>query len=69
MKELNECKQYFKELHLNCLKNNSFSKDIFQSTELAQYETFCNTLNFIYDSEFQLVKPIWINEALNEFYK
>ena len=68
MKKLNECKEYFKELHLNCSKYNSFQKNIFDSTELAQYEAFCDALDFIYGSEFQQVKSIWINEALNEFY-
>lgn len=68
MKKLNECKEYFKELHLNCSKYNSFQKNIFDSTELAQYEAFCDVLDFIYGSEFQQVKSVWINEALNEFY-
>lgn len=68
MKNLNECKEYFKDLYMNCLSDDAFDKSIFESTELARYEMFCETLKFIFGEEFKQIEPHWANEALNEFY-
>lgn len=68
MKKLIECKDYYKDLYMNCLENNSFEKSIFESAENAQYKTFCETLRFIYGADFENIMPHWSNEALKEFY-
>lgn len=68
MKNLSECKEYFNDLYMDCLKTNSFGKSIFESTEKARYETFCETLNFIYGTDFKNIKANWANDASNEFY-
>ena len=41
---------------------------IFESTEKARYETFCETLKFIYGADFENIMPNWSNDALKEFY-
>ena len=46
MKKLEECKEYYKDLYFNCLESNAFDKNIFDSTDLARYEMFCETLKF-----------------------
>lgn len=33
MKNLSECKEYYKDLYMNCLENDSFEKSIFESIE------------------------------------
>lgn len=43
-------------------------KAIFESTEKARYETFCETLKFIYGADFENIMPNWSNDALKEFY-
>lgn len=53
MKNLSECKEYYKDLYMDCLENDSFEKSIFESTEKARYETFCETLKFIYGEDFK----------------
>lgn len=68
MKKLIECKEYYKDLYMDCLANTSFEKSIFESTERAKYETFCDTLSFIYGIDFEKIKPIWSNEANKEFF-
>lgn len=68
MKNLSECKEYFNDLYMDCLKTNSFGKSIFESTEKARYETFCETLKFIYGAVFENIMPHWANDASKEFY-
>ena len=68
MKSLSECKEYYKYLYMDCLENDSFEKSIFESTEKAKYETFCETLQFIYGADFKNIMPNWSNDALKEFY-
>lgn len=68
MKSLNECKEYFKDLYMNCLSDDAFDKSIFENTELARYEMFCETLTFIFGEEFKEAKPHWASEAIKEFY-
>lgn len=43
-------------------------KKHFESTEKAKYETFCETLQFIYGADFKNIMPNWSNDALKEFY-
>lgn len=68
MKKLIECREYFKDLLTDCLCDDALEKSIFDSTEKVRYETFCETLKFVYGQEFELIKPIWVQETLNEFY-
>lgn len=68
MKNLSECKEYYKDLYMDCLENDSFEKSIFESTEKARYETFCETLKFIYGADFENIMPNWSNDASKEFY-
>lgn len=68
MRKLSECKNYFKDLLFNCLDENGFDKNPFDCTERAQYETFINTLKFVYGTEFENIRPTWTQEALNEYY-
>lgn len=68
MKKINDCKEYFKCIFTNCLAEDALGKSIFDSTKKAQFEMFCETLKFVYDEEFEKVKPIWTQETLNEFY-
>lgn len=68
MKKLTECREYFKDLLTDCLCEDALEKSIFDSTEKARYETFCETLKFVYGQEFELIEPIWVQETLNEFY-
>lgn len=68
MKNLSECKEYYKDLYMDCLKNDSFEKSIFESTEKARFETFCETLKFIYGADFENIMSNWSNDALKEFY-
>lgn len=53
---------------MDCLENDSFEKSIFESTEKARYETFCETLKFIYGADFENIMPNWANDASKEFY-
>ena len=69
MKSLIDCKEYYKDLYIDCLKYDAFSKSIFESTEKARHEMFCETLLFIYGAEFDKISQVWSQEALNEFYK
>ena len=68
IKTLNECKEYFKKLYTDCLVESAFEQSIFDSTEKARYEMFCDTLNFIYGKKFEKMKPFWIQEASNEYF-
>ena len=68
MKNLIECKEYYKDLYMDCLENNSFEKNIFESTEKSRYETFCETLRFIYGVDFENIMLNWANDAAKEFY-
>ena len=68
MKKLEECKEYYKDLYFNCLESNAFDKNIFDSTDLARYEMFCETLKFIYGDNFEAVRPVWSSEAAKEFF-
>lgn len=68
MKNLSECKEYYKDLYMDCLENDSFGKSIFESTEKARYDTFCEVLKFIYGSDFESIKLSWANDASKEFY-
>lgn len=56
MKNLSECKEYYKDLYTNCL------------TDKARYETFCETLKFIYGADFKNIMPNWSSDASKEFY-
>lgn len=68
MRKLTECKEFFKDLYCDCLNENGFEESPCECTERAQFETFCNTLHFIYRQEFENVKARWTQEALKEFY-
>lgn len=68
MKKLSECEEYYKDLYFDCLTENAFEKSIFESTSLARFEMFCETLEFVYGTEFNQIKPIWSQEELNDFY-
>lgn len=68
MKNLHDCKEFFKDLHMNCLSESAFDKDIFTSTERARYEMFCETLKFIFGEKFEEIELYWVNESLNEYY-
>lgn len=68
MKNLSECKEYYKDLYMDCLKKDSFEKSIFESTEKSRYEAFCETLKFIYGADFENIMPNWANDASKEFY-
>lgn len=65
MKKIAECKEFFKDLYMNCLMENAFEKNVFDSTEKARYEMFCETMKFVYGEEFERIKPTWIQELLN----
>ena len=69
MKTLYECKEYFKDLYMDCLENHAFSKSAFESTDLAKFNTLCEALRFIYGADFEYIRPTWAQEALIEFYK
>lgn len=69
MKTLYECKEYFKDLYMDCLEDNAFSKSVFESTDLAKFNTLCETLRFIYGADFEYIRATWTQEALNKFYK
>lgn len=43
-------------------------KKHFESTEKARYETFCETLKFIYGEDFKNIMPNWSSDASKEFY-
>jgi hypothetical protein len=68
MKNLYECKEYYKDLYMDCLSSNSFGKSIFESVDMARYEMFCDTLKFIYGKEFEKVETLWSDEAIKEYY-
>lgn len=68
MKKLEECKEYFKDLYMDCLQEDAFEKNVFESTALARYEMFCETLKFIYGSDFKSARSRWTSEAANEFF-
>lgn len=69
MRKLSECKEFFKDLYFNCLDENGFERNPLECTERTQFETFCNTLNFIFGHEFENIRPIWTQESLNEYYE
>lgn len=58
MKNLNECKEYYKDVFLTWL-------DYRDNKELEAFE---NILRFIYGKEFEEVEAMWKQEALNEYY-
>lgn len=68
MKKITECKEYYKDILINCLVEDALGKSIFESTEKAMFETLCNTLKFVYGKEFEYLKLTWTQETLNEFY-
>lgn len=68
LRKMAECKNYFQDLFMDCLREDAFERSIFDSPEKAMFEMHCNTLKFIYGDEFERVKPVWSQEALNEFY-
>lgn len=69
MKELRECKEYYKDMYMNVLAVEGFEKNAFECVELAQYNAHRETLKFVYGSEFDKIERIWQREALKEFYK
>lgn len=68
MKQLSDCKEYFNDLLFNCLDAGACGKNIYDSTEKAQFETLCDTLKFVYGSAFEAIRPTWTQEALNKYY-
>lgn len=68
MKNLHDCKEFFKDLYFNCLSVDAFSKSIFDCVELSRYEMHCDTLLFVFGDEFKEIKPNWISEASKEYY-
>lgn len=68
MKTLNDCKEYYKDLYMDCLDCGSFDESQQESTEKVRYTTLCDTLRFIYGAEFEKVVNGWNREALNEYY-
>ena len=69
MKTLYECKEYFKDLYMDCLEDHAFDKNVFESIDLTKFNTLCETLRFIYGADFEYIRPTWAQEALNEFYE
>ena len=69
MKKLYECKEYFKDLYMDCMEDIALRKSIFESTDLAKFNTLCETLKFIYGADFDYIRPTWMQEALNKFYE
>jgi len=68
MKSLTDCKEYFRDLYMDCLEEKAFGKSQFDITEKAKFETFCETLKFIYGEQFTRIEPTWTQESLDEFY-
>lgn len=72
MKELEECKEYYKSLYIDVLeelgKTNESGGDYKQTQEAARFETLKNTLIFIYSNSATTFLN-WEKEALNELYK
>lgn len=60
MKKLNECKEYFKDVHKEYLQYRDQDSRV-------RYNTMCETMEFIYP-EFKNVCLNWIQESLNEYY-
>lgn len=60
MKELNECKEYFKDVHMDYLQYRDQDSKV-------RYNMMCETMEFIYP-EFKNVCLNWIQESLNEYY-
>lgn len=68
MKKLSEMKAYFQDLFESCQLAGGFEKSIFDCTERARFEMFCETLGFIYGDAFKDIRPTWTQEALEHFY-
>lgn len=68
MRKLADCKNFFKDLCMDCLDVDATGKSIFDSVEKARYEMYCETLQFIYGQEFDAVRPYWAQDTLNEYY-
>lgn len=69
MKKIEECKEYYKHLYIDCLAYDGFTKSSYESMEKARFEMLCETLAFVYGSEFKKIERFWQREALKEFYK
>lgn len=63
MKTLNECKEYFKDVHKDYLQYGSYG----ERQSLDRYNMMNEVMNFIYP-EFKDVKLHWIQESLDEYY-
>ena len=70
MKELSECKNWFKELYMNVLDAGGFYEvDMYTNRDITRYNMFITALEFIYGTEFNKVRSEWIKEAIEEYYK
>lgn len=68
MRKLSECRNFFEDLFLDCLETDALGKSDLYCYEKNRYDTFCDTLRFIYGQEFEAVQPSWAQAALYEFY-
>ena len=65
LKKLKEMRTYFQDLFESCQLAGGFEKSIFDCTERASFEMFCETLGFIYGDAFKDIRPTWTQEALD----
>ena len=64
MKNLTECKEYYKDMYLNWYaERNNIS-----SFWLDRMTTLQEALEFIYGDSFKRIERQWMNEALDEYY-
>lgn len=68
MKKISDCKEYFKDVFMDCLEENALKKNKFESTENVRFEMLCETLKYIYGEDFNKIRPTWTQKASNEFY-
>lgn len=68
MKQLAECKEYFKGLYKN-VKYSKMRKDEYEEEYTIRFNFFCEAMRFIYGDDFDMIRPHWTREAITEFYK
>lgn len=62
MKKLEECRAYFEDVYMDMLDT------YLDSEESKRFETFEETLTFIYGDEYKRIAPRWKQDALNKYY-
>lgn len=69
MKQLEECKNFFKELYMDVLDSGGFDViDEYTNRDITRYSVFIDTMSFVYGSDFDRIKLLWIKEATKEYY-